>query len=40
MKGLKRFFTLLAVSAAFALFTGNLTILADNPAGGSANTPD
>ena len=35
MKGLKRFFTLLAVSAAFALFTGNLTILADNPAGGT-----
>ena len=34
MKGLKRFFTLLAVSAAFALFTGNLTVLADNPPGG------
>ena len=35
MKGLKRFFTLLAVSAAFALFTGNLTVLADNPPGGT-----
>lgn len=35
MKGLKRIFTLLAVSAAFALFTGNLTVLADNPAGGT-----
>lgn len=35
MKGLKRFFTLLAVSAAFALFTGNLTVMADNPPGGT-----
>lgn len=39
MKGLRRVFTLLAISAVLTLLTGNLTVLADNPDGGTADNP-